>query len=94
MDIVSFQTLEFPAIVDEVKERCLSNLGKTLCERMQPSSDAARVRVLLQETTEAALLVTRGVHRIDGLHDVSGPLQIAQTVECCRLPTWSAYLPF
>jgi DNA mismatch repair protein MutS2 len=79
LDIVSFQTLEFPAIVDEVKERCLSNLGKTLCERMQPSSDAARVRVLLQETTEAALLVTRGVHRIDGLHDVSGPLQIAQT---------------
>ncbi len=79
MDIVSFQTLEFPIIVEEIKDRCLSNLGKTLCDRMQPSSDSARVRVLLQETTEAALLVTRGVHRIDGLHDVSGPLQIAQT---------------
>lgn len=78
MNSASFEMLEFYLIKEQVRERCASNLGKALCDRMQPSFETSRVRILLQETTEAALLVQRGA-RIDGLHDISAPLKVAET---------------
>lgn len=78
MDTTSFDILEYDLIKAQVSGYCVSNLGKALCERLAPSADTGRVRVMLQETTEARSLAKGGAQPILGLHDVSEPLTLAE----------------
>lgn len=78
MDTSSFNILEYDAIKAQVRELCVSNLGKTLCDRLEPRSDASRVRVALTETTEARQFVKGGAQPIQALHDISEPLTLAE----------------
>ncbi len=78
MDATSFTILEYDLIKAQVSEHCVSNLGKALCERLVPSTDMQRVKVSLQETTEAASIAKGGAQPIVGLHDISEPLILAE----------------
>ena len=78
MDTTSFKILEYDLIKAQVSEYCVSNLGKALCEALVPSTDARRVNIMLQETTEARILARGGSQPISGLHDISEPLTLAE----------------
>lgn len=77
MDNTSFTTLEYGLIKAQIRDLCVSNLGKELCDRLAPSTDLKRVRIMLQETTEARTLTAGGAQPIQGLHDISEPLALA-----------------
>jgi len=76
VDASSFTLLEYDLIKALVREYCVSNLGKALCDRLAPSTDLQRVKVMLQETTEGRLIAATGAQPIQGLHDVSEPLAL------------------
>lgn len=78
MDTTSFKILEYDLIKAQVAALCVSNLGKALCENLTPSTDVRRVRVMLQETTEARVLADGGAQPIYGLHDIKEPLVLAE----------------
>ncbi len=78
MDDRSFKILEYDIVKAGVREFCVSNLGKALCDALAPSDDARRVEIMQQETTEARLLARGGSQPISGLHDVTEPLILAE----------------
>jgi len=78
MDDVSLRLLEFDQIKAAVSDFCVSNLGKALCERLSPSTDRLRIQAALRETSEARLLVRGGHQPLQGLHDITEALTLAE----------------
>ncbi len=74
----ALETLEFSLIKEELKQYCVSNLGKRLCDKMLPETDRNRILTAQKETTEAAALVSKGGQPLPGLHDISEILSMAQ----------------
>ena len=78
MDDASLRLLEFDQIKAAVSDLCVSNLGKALCERLLPSTDRLRIQTALRETSEARLLVRGGHQPLQGLHDITEALTLAE----------------
>jgi DNA mismatch repair protein MutS2 len=74
----ALETLEFSLIKEELKQYCVSNLGKRLCDKMLPETDRNRILTAQKETTEAAALVSKGGQPLLGLHDISEILSLAK----------------
>ena len=75
----SFVTLELPAILDLLAGQAESGLGKDAALRLEPSVNAEEVRRRLQETTDAARLMTlRGSPSFSGVKDIRPALERAR----------------
>lgn len=72
------ETLEFSLIKEELKQYCVSNLGKRLCDKMLPETNRNRIMTAQKETSEAVALVSRGGQPLPGLHDISEILNLAK----------------
>ncbi len=67
----SLRVLEYKKIIQDLMERCTSNLGKALAEELQPISPLEDIIPLQKETSEAqAILIQKGNVPLDGIHDV------------------------
>ena len=75
----SFVTLELPAILDLLAAQAESALGKEAALRLEPSVNPEEVRRRLQETTDAARLMTlRGSPSFSGVKDIRPALERAR----------------
>lgn len=71
MNSKAIRVLEFNKIVDLLKEKASSILGKRHIEKLAPSSDFAEVESMLAETSEAqAIIIKRGSIGLQGIHDI------------------------
>jgi len=71
MDARTLRVLEYDAVRKLLREQAASSVGKELAERVQPSPQAAAVKDLLAETTQArALVESAGRAPLGGVHDV------------------------
>jgi len=59
LNIKALEQLEYYKIKEELKECVVSELGKELVEKLQPTDDAERVRRQLIETTEARKIIDK-----------------------------------
>ena len=75
----SYITLELPAILDMLAGQAESELGKEAARQLQPSINQEEVRRRLQETTDAARLMTlRGSPSFSGARDIRPALERAR----------------
>ncbi len=74
----SFVTLELPAVLDRLAAETQSELGKELARGLNPSTNREEVRRRLQETTDAAQMMTlRGGPSFSGVKDIRPALDRA-----------------
>ncbi len=74
-----FVLLELPAVLEMLAAQAESELGKTAARELQPSSSREEVRRRLQETTDAARLMTlRGSPSFSGVRDIRPALDRAR----------------
>lgn len=67
----SLRVLEYKKIVEKLKDKCTSSLGKELAEELQPSNQLEKIIRLQKETSEAqSILIQKGNIPLDGIHDV------------------------
>ena len=75
----SYVTLELPAVLEMLAAQAESELGKAAAKELQPSSNAEEVRRRLQETSDAARLMTlRGSPSFSGARDIRPALDRAR----------------
>ena len=75
----SYLTLELPAVLEMLAAQAESELGKTAARQLQPSTNAEEVRRRLQETSDAARLMTlRGSPSFSGARDIRPALERAR----------------
>ncbi len=59
MDLKYIEKLEYFTILEKLSIFCVTDFGKTLCHNLKPNSNKDTVLKLLQETSEATLLLTQ-----------------------------------
>ncbi len=75
----SFITLELPAVLEMLSAQAESELGKAEALKLEPSSNPEEVRRRLQETADAARLMTlRGSPSFSGIRDIRPSLERAK----------------
>ena len=75
----SYHILELPAVLEMLAAQAESELGKDAARSLQPSANAEEVRRRLQETTDAARLMTlRGSPSFSGAKDIRPALERAR----------------
>ena len=75
----SYVTLELPAVLEMLAAQAESELGKAAAKELQPSTNAEEVRRRLQETSDAARLMTlRGSPSFSGARDIRPALDRAR----------------
>ena len=75
----SYMTLELPAVLEMLAAQAESELGKAAARELQPSTNAEEVRRRLQETSDAARLMTlRGSPSFSGTRDIRPALDRAR----------------
>ena len=75
----SFITLELPAVLEMLAAQAESELGKEQARALEPSQNAEEVRRRLQETNDAARLMTlRGSPSFSGIRDIRPALDRAR----------------
>lgn len=68
----SIRVLEYKKIIEALKERCASSLGRELVEALEPQNQLQKIVEMQQETSEAqAILIQRGSVSLEGIHEVS-----------------------
>ncbi|NIM04601.1 MAG: endonuclease MutS2 [Armatimonadetes bacterium] len=77
MDERSLRVLEYPAIRELVAERTSSSLGRELALQMMPATALEEVRCLLEQTSEARLLLSQAVSPMAGVRDVRAQVRSA-----------------
>ncbi|MEG0250497.1 MAG: endonuclease MutS2 [Peptostreptococcus sp.] len=101
MDKQFYNVLELDKIIDQLKTKASSELGKSIIENIEPFFSYGEVEMALKETTEAqSILIKRGHIPIQGLHnivdkvkradigatiDAKSLLQIADTMRTTRI---------
>ncbi len=72
MNIKTYETLNFDKVKDNIKEHCVSGLGKTLIDNIKPSHDRKVIEHRLKETTEARNLIDNGYNLpLKGISDIT-----------------------
>lgn len=79
MDLKYIEKLEYFDILDKLSGFCITDFGKTLCHNLKPSSNNNVVLKLLQETSEATLLVTESTPFYTNISDIDYILKILQS---------------
>ena len=75
----SFITLELPAVLEMLAAQAESELGKEQARALEPSQNTEEVRRRLQETSDAARLMTlRGSPSFSGIRDIRPALDRAR----------------
>ncbi|MCR5088437.1 MAG: endonuclease MutS2 [Oscillospiraceae bacterium] len=75
----SFVTLELPTVLEQLAAQAQSELGKELARGLTPSANREEVRRRLQETTDAARMMTlRGGPSFSGVRDIRPALDRAR----------------
>ncbi len=75
----SYHILELPAVLEMLAAQAESELGKDAARSLQPSANTEEVRRRLQETTDAARLMTlRGSPSFSGAKDIRPALERAR----------------
>ena len=73
------KVLEYDKIIDILKERASSQLGKTLVSELLPSMDADAVKQALSETTDAVTCILRkGFPPMGGIHEIRTQIRRAE----------------
>lgn len=101
MDKQFYNVLELDKIIEQLKVKASSELGKSIIENLEPFSSYGEVEMALKETTEAqSILIKRGHIPIQGIHniidkvkradigatiDAKSLLQIADTMRTTRI---------
>lgn len=101
MDKQFYNVLELDKIIEQLKMKASSELGKSIIENLEPFSSYGEVEMALKETTEAqSILIKRGHIPIQGIHniidkvkradigatiDAKSLLQIADTMRTTRI---------
>ncbi|WP_437130989.1 endonuclease MutS2 [Peptostreptococcus russellii] len=101
MDKKFYNVLELDKIIEQLKVKASSELGKSIIENLEPFSSYGEVEMALKETTEAqSILIKRGHIPIQGIHniidkvkradigatiDAKSLLQIADTMRTTRI---------
>ncbi len=101
MDARTIRVLELDKILNKLRERTVSSLGKEHVDSLKPVSDFYEVEARLKETTDAAAYLWRkGSAPFGGIHDIRSSLKrvelgsvlsIAElmrtgdTLRCCRI---------
>lgn len=58
MNLKSIEKLEYNSILKNLSNYCITDFGKNLCFHLEPSSNKSTVLSLLQETSEAIILIS------------------------------------
>lgn len=90
------KTLEFNKIIDMLMEEAYSDLGKSLCENLVPSTDLHQIQTMQQNTSDALTRIwQKGSLSFSGLRDI-GPslkrLEIGSTLGMGELLNISSLL--
>lgn len=95
MNITATKLLEFDKVKEKLKENAVSDKGREMIEKLEPSIDINIIRKWLLETTEAKTLVNRGsgipLHSLTGIHGILEKLDkdmIAGPDELSQLSTF------
>ena len=76
MNAKALKTLEYHKITAQLEEYASSQLGKTLCRNLEPSTDLNTIRQMQTETTDAATRVRqKGSISFGGLKDIRDSLK-------------------
>ena len=75
----TLRVLEFNKIKDMMKPLALSDAGRELIEKLEPTSDLATAQLWQQETEEASVILTYiGSNPLTSFEDVRPYLRLAQ----------------
>lgn len=73
------RVLEFDKIIEKLKDRASSGLGKEMAEELKPFTDFDEVKQALKETTDAVICIQRkGSPPLGGIHDIRSYIQRAE----------------
>lgn len=72
MNFNTFEKLQYKELKELIKEYCISNLGKELIDKLEPSSNIELVRKRLNDTTEARkILDMHSYVPLEGIKDIN-----------------------
>lgn len=78
MNDKALRVLEYNKIIDKLSEMALSPMGVEIAQNLVPSSNAAEVKLMQEETNEAVSIILRkGSVPMEGLNDIRGALKKA-----------------
>lgn len=79
MDVKVLRVLEYDKIIEKLKDRASSQLGKDLASELVPLTDITRVKMEQKETTDALTCILRkGSPPLGGIHDVRSYIRRSQ----------------
>lgn len=79
MNEKTFRVLEYEKVIDRLREKAESELGKRLVDELKPSTSLEEVERLQEETKEALeLLMKNGNPPLFGIYDISNELKRAE----------------
>ena len=75
----TLKVLEYYKIIDKLKEKTESSLGRKLVEKLKPSTNIKDIEYMQRETSESiALLIKRGEPPLYGIKDISTEIKRAE----------------
>ena len=80
MDGKVLHILEYPKIIDRLKEQAATSLGEALCEQLGPSGDLEEVKLRLQATDEAC-----AAERLKGAPPFGGIVNIRASLKRAKI---------
>ena len=81
MNEKTFRVLEYEKVIDRLREKAESELGKRLVDELKPSTSLEEVERLQEETKEALELLMKTAILPFGIYDISNELKGQKSVE-------------
>jgi len=76
----TLKTLEYHKIIEQLAGKAISSMGKDIAGSLKPSTDLDEIRLMQQETSEAAgFIVRKGSLPLGGITDIRHSLQRVET---------------
>lgn len=76
MNFKYIEKLEYPTILSKLSSYCATDLGRNLCICLEPNSNREKVLYMLQETSEAVLLLSKNRPPFMDISDIDYSLKI------------------
>lgn len=96
MNNITLEKLHYNELKEIVKSYCISNLGKSLIDKLMPSSNIKSVKRMLDETSEGRRLLDASYHLpLEGIFDISvfiDKLEKGGVLEASELTTINDFL--
>ena len=78
MDLKYIEKLEYFSVLEKLSFFCITDFGKILCQNLRPDSNKNNVLKLLQETSEATLLLTESEPYFTNICNIDYILKVLQ----------------